>query len=107
MERLLAPSTLENDEEVVEKVRTMILESSPDGVVAALGAMRERPDSTPLLPKINVPTLVVGGEEDTISSPEVMAAMTAKIPNSRHHTLPRASHLSNLEAPKEFNAALR
>jgi 3-oxoadipate enol-lactonase len=107
MERLLARSTLENDEEVVDKVRAMILESSPDGVVAALGAMRERPDSTSLLPKINVPTLVVGGEEDAISSPEVMAAMAGKIPDSRHLTLPCAGHLSNLEAPEEFNAALR
>jgi 3-oxoadipate enol-lactonase len=107
MGRLLARSTLENDEEVVEKVRAMILESSPGGVVAALGAMRERPDSTPLLGKISVPTLVVGGEEDAISSPEVMAAMAGKIPGSRHVTLPRAGHLSNLEASKEFNVALR
>ena len=107
MERLLARSTLENDEEVVEKVRAMILESSPDGVVAALGAMRERPDSTPLLGEISVPTLVVGGEEDAISSPEVMAAMAEKIPDSHHITLPRAGHLSNLEASKGFNAALR
>jgi len=107
MERLLARDTLENDEEVVEKVRAMILESSPGGVVAALGAMRERPDSTPLLGKINVPTLVVGGEEDAISSPEVMAAMAGKIPDSRHVTLPRAGHLSNLEASKGFNVALR
>jgi 3-oxoadipate enol-lactonase len=106
MERLLARSTLENDEEVVEKVRAMILESSPGGGVAALGAMRERPDSTPLLPKITVPTLVIGGEEDAISSPEVMAAMAGKIPDSRHVTLPHAAHLSNLEASKEFNVAL-
>ncbi len=107
MERLLARSTLENDEEIVEKVRAMILESSPDGVVAALGAMRERPDSTPLLSKIGVPALVIGGEEDEISSPEVMAAMAEKIPDSRHVTLPRAGHLSNLEASDEFNVALR
>ncbi len=107
MERLLAPDTLENNEEVVEKVRAMILESSPTGIVAALGAMRERPDSTPILREIGVPTLVVGGEEDAISSPEVMAAMSEKIPNSRHVTLPRAGHLSNLENPEGFNEALR
>ena len=106
MERLLARHTLENDEEVVERVRAMILESSPGGVVAALGAMRNRPDSTPLLAEIEVPTLVIGGEEDGISSPEVMGAMAQKIPNSRHVTLPRAGHLSNLENPEGFNAAL-
>jgi 3-oxoadipate enol-lactonase len=107
MGRLLAPETLENNERVVEKVRAMILESNPNGVVAALGAMRERPDSTPLLEKIEVPALVIGGEEDGISSPEVMGAMAEKIPDSRHVTLPRAGHLSNLEAPEGFNAALR
>jgi 3-oxoadipate enol-lactonase len=107
MERLLAPDTLENNERVVEKVRAMILESNPNGVVAALGAMRERPDSTPLLGKIEVPTLVIGGEEDGISSPEVMGAMAEKIPDSRHVTLPNAGHLSNLEAPEGFNAALK
>jgi 3-oxoadipate enol-lactonase len=107
MERLLARDTLENDEEVVERVRAMILESAPGGVVAALGAMRTRPDSTPLLAEIQAPTLVIGGEEDGISSPEVMGAMAQKIPNSRHVTLPRAGHLSNLENPEGFNAALR
>jgi 3-oxoadipate enol-lactonase len=106
MDRLLAPDTLQNDEELVENVRTMILDNSPDGVVAALGAMRERPDSTPLLGKIGVPTLVVGGEEDGISTPEVMRAMAAKIPGARHVTIPRSGHLSNLEAPGQFNAAL-
>jgi len=107
MERLLARDTLENDEAVVEKVRAMIFESSPNGVVAALGAMRDRPDSTPLLESIEVPTLVIGGEEDGISSPEVMGAMAEKIPNSRHVTLARAGHLSNLETPEGFNAALK
>jgi 3-oxoadipate enol-lactonase len=107
MERLLAPSTLKNDERVVEKVRAMILESNPNGVVAALGAMRERPDSTPLLGKIEVPTLVIGGEEDEISSPEIIGAMAKKITASRHVTLPGAGHLSNLEASEGFNAALK
>jgi 3-oxoadipate enol-lactonase len=106
MERLLAPDTLKRDEEVVETVRAMILDSSPTGAVAALGAMRERPDSTPLLTEIGVATLVIGGEEDEISSPEVMGAMAEKIAGSTHVTLPRAGHLSNLEAPEGFNTAL-
>ena len=107
MERLLAPTTRENDEGLVERVRAMILENSPDGAVAALGAMRERPDSTPLLSEIRVPTLVVGGEEDGISSPDVMARMAEEIPDARHVSLSGTGHLSNLEAPKEFNAALK
>jgi 3-oxoadipate enol-lactonase len=107
LERLLAPYTLENEQDVVETVRSMILESSPDGVVAALGAMRERPDSTSLLSRISVPTLVLGGAEDTLSTPEVMGEMAGQIPDSRHLTLEGAGHLSNLEASEEFNAALK
>ena len=106
MERLLAPDTMENNKDVVEFVRGMILESSPDGVVAALGAMRERPDSTDLLGRINIPTLVVVGVDDALSTPEIMGGMAERIPDSRHATLPKAGHLSNLEAPEGFNAAL-
>jgi len=106
MERLLAPDTLKHKKDVVESVREMILESSPDGIVAALGAMRDRPDSNDLLDNIDVPTLVLGGEEDTLSTPEIMHEMARKIPGSRHHTFSGAGHLSNLEAPEEFNAAL-
>ena len=107
MERLLSPHTRENDDGLVEKVRAIILENTPDGAVAALGAMRERPDSTATLREIAVPTLVVGGEDDTISSPEVMGEMAGKIPGARHVTLPNAGHLSNLEDPDGFNEAVR
>ena len=106
MERLLSPHTRADNEGLVEKVRSIILENTPDGAVAALGAMRERPDSTATLGKIGVPTLVVGGEDDSISSPEVMGEMAAKVPDAHHVTLPRAGHLSNLEDPDGFNQAL-
>ena len=107
MNRLLAHETLDSNERVVEKVCTMILESNPNGVVAALGAMRERPDSTPRVSSIEVSALVIGGEQDGISSPEVLGAMAEKIPDSRHVTLPGAGHLANLEAAEGFNAALK
>ncbi len=107
MQRLLAPQTFENKKEVVERVRAMIRQATPDGAVGALGALRERPDSTALLERIGVPTLVIGGEEDAISSPEIMGSMAEKIPGSRYLVLPDAGHLSNLEAPEKFSVALR
>ena len=106
MERLLSTDTLQNEPLVVEQVKSMMLESSPDGVVGALGAMRDRPDSTSVLSEIEVPTLVVGGEEDGISSPGAMGEMAERIPNSEHHVLSGAGHLSNLEAAGEFNDVL-
>ena len=107
MERLLSPQTRAEDGNLVERVRSIILENTPDGAVAALGAMRERPDSTATLGQINVPTLVVGGAEDTISSPGVMGEMAAGIPDARHVTLPNVGHLSNLEDSQGFNEALK
>ena len=106
MERLLSENTREKNPRLVERVRNLMLESSPDGVVAALGALRERPDVTGLLPGIGIPTLVIGGEEDDISNPEIMGEMADSIPDARHVTLSGAAHLSNLEAPARFNDAL-
>lgn len=106
MPRLLSEETHKNSPVVVELVKTMILESFPDGAVAALGAMRDRPDSTSLLKEIEVPTLVIGGEKDAISTPEVMGEMAGRIPDARHVTLAGAGHLSNLEDPEGFNGVL-
>lgn len=106
MPRLLAQDTLRSEPGIVEHVKSMILECSPDGVVAALGAMGDRPDSIPLLKEITVPTLVIGGEEDAVSTPEVMGAMADDIPGAHHVTLPGVGHLSNLEDPRRFNEAL-
>lgn len=106
LERLLSEHTRRERPETVERIRRMMLESSPAGTVAALGALRERPDSTPLLGGIRVPTLVMGGEEDTLSPPQTMAGMADAIPESRHVVLSEAGHLSNLESPEKFSAAL-
>lgn len=106
MERLLSENTRNESLQTVERVRQMMLESSPDGVVAALGALRERPDSTQLLPQIEVPTLLIGGKEDALSPPRTMAEMAKAIPESRHVVLSEAGHLSNMESPEKFSAAL-
>ena len=106
MERLLSPMTRAENGDLVDNVRSIILENTPDGAVAALGAMRERPDSTHTLGKIDVPALVIGGAEDSISSPEVMEEMAGKMPRAHHLTLPGVGHLSNLEDPEGFNGAL-
>jgi 3-oxoadipate enol-lactonase len=74
-----------------------------EGAIGALRAMAERPDSTPLLATIDVPTLVVGGDEDAIIPPDVLREMAASIPNSRVEILEQGGHLSPLERPAAFN----
>jgi pimeloyl-ACP methyl ester carboxylesterase len=65
-----------------------------------------RPDSTPLLASIHCPTLILVGEEDTVTPPPLSLAMHQAIAGSELVTIPRSGHLANLEQPAAFNAAL-
>jgi Predicted hydrolases or acyltransferases (alpha/beta hydrolase superfamily) len=78
-----------------------------DTVIAAIRALRDRPDRTAELPEIAVPTLVVVGNDDALSPPADARAMAAAMPNARVVEIPGAGHLSNLENPDAFNAALK
>jgi 3-oxoadipate enol-lactonase len=77
-----------------------------DTVIAAIRALRDRPDRTAELPEIAVPTLVVVGNDDALSPPAEAHAMAAAMPNARVVEIPGAGHLSNLENPDAFTAAL-
>ncbi|MBV8855987.1 MAG: alpha/beta fold hydrolase [Acidobacteria bacterium] len=104
--KLLAAGTRERGGEVLERVRAMMLGTSPEGAAAALRAMALRRDQTALLPTINVPTLIVVGSEDAVTPPADAEAMGAKIEGSRLVVVEGAGHLSNVERPGEFNRAL-
>lgn len=96
---LLAPATLADQPEVMTQCRDMARRCSVAGMVGALRAMRERPDSTPLLETIRVPTLVVVGAEDRASPPPVAQAMAQAIPGARCAVIPGAGHVAPLEQP--------
>jgi 3-oxoadipate enol-lactonase len=104
---LLAERTLAERPSVVAAVRELIAEASPAAVAAALRGMAMRPDSTDILPKIDVPTLVICGEEDTISPPAEMQAMAEAIPQAIFSTIPSAGHLAPMENPEPVNGAIR
>jgi len=93
-------------EELRARVRGWIEDQSPEAIAAALLGMAERPDSTPDLATIRVPTLVLTSTEDRIIAPEVSAEMAGLIPQGRLQTIEGVGHLSNLEAPEAFDAAL-
>jgi 3-oxoadipate enol-lactonase len=88
------------------EVQHMIEANDRAGIAAAQRAMAARPDSTPLLATIGVPTLVIVGAEDGLTPPSDAKAMHAAIHTSRLVELPAAGHLSNLEAPEAFNRAV-
>ena len=106
MPRLLGHETQVHHPEIAEEVRSIAGKQAPAGIVAALLAMRDRPDSTPGLSAIRVPTLVVVGAEDVVTPPSAAEAMVAAIPGSRYGKIAAAGHLSNLEQPEMFNAVI-
>jgi pimeloyl-ACP methyl ester carboxylesterase len=83
-----------------------LAEQRADGIVAALAAMRDRPDRTAELGSIACPTLVLVGGDDSVTPPSEARAMAAAIPGARLAELAGAGHLANLEAPRAFDDAV-
>lgn len=89
------------------QLEAALAEAPPEAVAAALQGMAIRPDSRRLLAGIRVPTLVIGAEHDPLTPPALAASLAEGIPGAKLAIIPGAGHLSNLEAPEAFNAALR
>ncbi|MDR1384548.1 MAG: alpha/beta hydrolase [Planctomycetaceae bacterium] len=98
---------LNADEDKKQKIRQMILRQSLNGTAAADRGMAERPDMTDWLPEIHIPTLVVCGEQDQISTPTEMKTIAERLPNADFVIIPHAGHLSPLESPKTFAAYMK
>ncbi|MDO8678313.1 MAG: alpha/beta fold hydrolase [Acidobacteriota bacterium] len=106
MPKLLGKTTIETNATAEATVRRFIKQQSPVAIRGAINRMMHRPDSTALLGTIGVPTLVIAGEEDTLTPVQEAEKMAAAIKGSKLVTIPAAGHLSNLEQPDAFNHAL-
>jgi pimeloyl-ACP methyl ester carboxylesterase len=67
--RLLGETTRRDRPDLEDAVRRLIVMNAPGSIAAALAALRDRPDSTALLPSIDVPALVIAGDEDVVTPP--------------------------------------
>ncbi len=106
IEKLLSPSTIANNPLLVNEVQLLMRSNSVQGVAAALRAMACRADSTSLLPHIDVPTTLLVGDDDVISTPAEMRQMASVITESRFVTIPLAGHLSPMENHDAVTSAL-
>jgi|SoiMethySBSTD1v2_1073268.scaffolds.fasta_scaffold215014_5 pimeloyl-ACP methyl ester carboxylesterase len=105
--KLLSPMTAAQKPDVVKAVREIAMRQPVEGIVAALKALRDRPDATPGLQHVAVPTLVLVGEQDGITPPDKAKVLADSIPNARLSPIADAGHLANLENDSAFNSALR
>jgi pimeloyl-ACP methyl ester carboxylesterase len=104
--RLVSPKTAEQQPGVVSDLRKMILRNSSVSIAATLRGLAERPDCTQMLPSIDVPTLVLCGQDDQITPMAEMKTMAQAIPGAQFVEVADAGHMSPMENPKTINATI-
>jgi 3-oxoadipate enol-lactonase len=104
--KLLGSTSRTRRPQLVDHVRRLIERQTNEGVRGAIVRLRDRPDSTPLLPEISVPVLLMVGEEDEVTPPGESDHMKAQLEDAHVVRIPEAGHLSCLENPMAFNAEL-
>ncbi len=103
---VFSPATFRAHPEIVETIRRIIARTPPLSIAGTLLALASRTDTTGSLSSVRVPTLILVGEDDTITPPAVARALHERIPGSELHVIPHAGHLSCLENPAPFNEFL-
>ncbi|HVW04872.1 MAG TPA: alpha/beta hydrolase [Vicinamibacterales bacterium] len=104
--KLLGDTTRRDQPDLVDAVQRLIEHNAPDGIAAAIRAMKDRPDSTAMLSSFACPVTVICGEEDVITTVAENETMHRAIAGSRFVRIAAAGHLSNLENPAAFTTAL-
>lgn len=105
-EKLFCEKSRRGQVGVVEATRDVMASSAPVTVAAALRGMAQRSDSTNLLETLDVPTLAICGEHDSLTAPEEMRGMSERIRGCHFAAIADAGHLSPLENPKAVNAEI-
>ena len=104
--KLIGPTAARDRPGLVKLVERLAAANTPDRIKAAITAMMERSDSTPLLARIDVPTLIVHGKEDVLIPSSEAEDMHRAIRHSQLELIPFSGHLPNLEQPVPFDETL-
>ena len=99
-------SNRRNDAALMTTVRAMAADTGPEAFVRQQKAIMSRQDSRPLLSEIGCPTLVLVGDGDELTTPELAREIAGGIAGSRLVVVPNCGHLSTIERPEPVNAAL-
>lgn len=104
--KLFAAATYEEQPEIVQSTRGVMLSSRGETVAAALLAMAARPDATSNLPSLPCPSLWLCGVEDSITPPTEMQTAARLAPTSQFIEVAAAGHMAPLEQPAAVNAVI-
>lgn len=104
LQRWFTPAFAQREPAVVARMKAMMLRQPAAGYAAQCAAVRDA-DFRDALPTLEVPTLVIAGTHDVSTTAADGAFLAQRIPGARYVELDTA-HISNVEAPHAFNAAL-
>ena len=105
--RLLSPLTLSSRLDIVERAKGTMRHASAQGMAAMQRAMAARMDSTETLSHIDVPTLVMGGEDDAPSPVSELERMARSIRGAELRIVRRAGHMAAFEQPEDAATLVR
>ena len=105
--RLFVPSTEQTRPVLLDEIRQVIIATNRQGIAAASRGMAERADARPWLSSISVPSLVLVGEHDAISTAAEMRVLASMIPSARFDVVPNAGHMAPLENSISANVSIR
>ncbi|MGB7529420.1 alpha/beta fold hydrolase [Sphingobacterium cellulitidis] len=100
---LFSKKSIENNPDAVELIKSSIRRNSIESICATLLALAARTDTTEVLEKISVPTLIIRGKEDKITPAPLMEELSKLIKGSKYIEMEDCGHLPNLENHEEFN----
>jgi pimeloyl-ACP methyl ester carboxylesterase len=103
---LLAQKTLENKPEIVQRVRAIASQNSPDGLAAMLRGMAVRDAADDIAPELEMPVLLVAGRHDKGSTIEEAQTAARVFPNGRLVVCEESAHLPMVEEPEVVARAL-
>ena len=104
MERWFTKEFRDRAPDAIARMTEMFLSTPIDGYLACGEAVRDM-DHRDLLPKIGVPTLIIGGRHDPATTLDMAESMKSRIPGARL-TVIDAAHISNIERPREYAEAV-
>lgn len=105
IQRWFVPSFIAREPDAIAWVRSMILETTPEGYIACASAVRDM-SQTHILRQIRVPTQVIVGRDDPACTLAASQLLHAEIAGSTLHVIDDAAHLSNIEKPEQFTRLL-
>jgi 3-oxoadipate enol-lactonase len=105
--RVFARTTRETRPDLVEGALRMMRKMLPEDVAQVQRGMAARPDSVDILNTINVPTLIMTGDEDILTGANEAELMRQHISNSQLRVIPKAGHYAPWEQPEEAGKLLR